>query len=250
MQWNSRCDRPLMYSSMVIDSMQSMHGFPGGVNAENEHGHTALFVAAACGQIHTVRQLLRIDNIDVNHASTYRRTPLFAAAYRCHHAVVAALLKHPSIEVNRPDMYGRTPLHATAVNGWVDGAKRTTQLLLGHPDTNVNAKDIRGHTPLHLTIRHLGFASMQVLLQAPKIDFTATNKQGFTALQIAEIFGHNSLVESINRSKRSQQARKSLGLFRCATKMVILSRRLKEKMYAPGGSGARAAIERLQRNNI
>jgi ankyrin repeat protein len=227
---------------------QSLDDGPHLTNVVNEHGHSALFVAAACGHLRTTKRLLRVEGIDVNQSSMYRRTPLFAAVYRGHHEIVAALLTHPDIDVNRPDIYGRTPLHVAAICGWTQESFLVAQALMSHPDIRVNVKDLRGHTPLHLAIRHLGFTVMPVLLQAPNIDLTAKNKQGFTAQMIAETFGHLTLAEAIERAARKQRARKNNAVFKCAVKLIILGRRTKHAMYAPGGPGARAALARLQKS--
>jgi ankyrin repeat protein len=206
----------------------------------------SLYVAAALGNEDLVKIMIS-KNTDVNEMTIYMRTPLFAAVYHSHYNVVATLLKHPQIDVNRPDVYGRTPLHEIAKKGWSQESFRVANALMAHPMIDVNAKDLRGNTPLHLAIRHLGFAVMPVLLRSPKLDFTATDKNGLTAQKVAQILGHATLAESIRQAAQSQQARKNIGLFRCSVKLVVMSRRNKLTMYAPGGPGARAAIERLSR---
>ena len=77
---------------------------------------TPLFAACASGNGEVVRQLLEVENIDVNKCEMmYGMTPLFMASMLGHDECVRFLLQHPSIKVNKTaNQYHATPLFFAA----------------------------------------------------------------------------------------------------------------------------------------
>ncbi|RPA96219.1 ankyrin, partial [Choiromyces venosus 120613-1] len=81
-------------------------------NAQDIHGETPLFRAAASGKVATVRALLEDPTVDVELYSWNRLKPLHVAAFSGHVEVVRVLLSDPRIDVNsRARTYDTTALH-------------------------------------------------------------------------------------------------------------------------------------------
>lgn len=94
-------------------------------------GETPLLVAAQNGYEATVKLLLAIEGIEVNHADKTGDTPLITAVRNGHEGVVKQLLAHKSINVNLLDAHGNTiQSHAcnSAIRVLLDQARTTLRI--------------------------------------------------------------------------------------------------------------------------
>ncbi|AMD21465.1 HER186Wp [Eremothecium sinecaudum] len=92
---------------------------------------------------------------------------------------VEEFLKQPDLTANSKDENGYTPVHAAASYGHVE----LLRLLLNKHNGDVNIKDNDGDTPLHHTE---DIAVAKVLVEEFGADFSITNEEGKTALQVFE----------------------------------------------------------------
>ena len=94
---------------------------PAAINAKNDDGLTALWLAAQKGKLEAVTFLLE-NGADVDPKSDDGVTPLWIAAQQGYVEVVKALLaKNADIEAKRAD--GVTPLYMAADNGQIEVVK-------------------------------------------------------------------------------------------------------------------------------
>jgi hypothetical protein len=111
------------------------------INARDDHGRTALYLAAEHGDIGEVRLLLD-KGADVNTKDNAGDTPLHATARKGHPAT-SELLVARGADVNAVNKKGSTPLHVAAAYGNMGLAD-----WLAGKVADVNARDKAGHTPL------------------------------------------------------------------------------------------------------
>ena len=183
----------------------------GGKTAKELLAAENIFIAAEVGDLESINKLLA-GGADVNAKNKSGYTALHLSAKRGHDAVAAVLLEAKA-DVALASRSGKTALHYVAdYNGNLDLAKR---LIAGQAP--INTKDGRKRTPLDYaqlrkraelaellrsnggkTSKELAaagsiFAAAEVgdlealnkLLAADGADVNATNKSGYTALQLA-----------------------------------------------------------------
>jgi hypothetical protein len=128
---------------------------------------------------------------DVNATDIFGMSALHQAVINGH-ADIAKLLLDRGADVNAVDRTGLTPLHQAAQMG----RAAIAELLLAH-HADVNAQGTRsfwlGQTPLYFAA-HNGSAAVVKVLLAHGADLTATDKNGLTALQIAQKNHHADVV--------------------------------------------------------
>jgi ankyrin repeat protein len=71
---------------------------------------TAFLIAAICGQIEMVQELLKREDLDINQSNEYGNTALMYAARRGHVKIVQILLKQEGININQHNQCGETAL--------------------------------------------------------------------------------------------------------------------------------------------
>lgn len=114
------------------------------VNEINDHGDTALHLAARNNQPAMVKLLL-VSGANIEATSDGKWTPLLVAAKAGHEAAIDALLTHvPSAYVNARTSSGMTALHWAAENGKLAAVQR----ILKVPSVHNNIKDSFDSTPL------------------------------------------------------------------------------------------------------
>ncbi|KIV91537.1 hypothetical protein PV10_06066 [Exophiala mesophila] len=114
------------------------------VNQVNDHGDTALHLAARNNQPDMIKLLL-FSGANIEATSDGKWTPLLVAAKAGHEAAIDALLTHvPSAYVNARTSSGMTALHWAAENGKLAAVQR----ILKVPSVHKNIKDSFDSTPL------------------------------------------------------------------------------------------------------
>ena len=180
-----------------------------GVNVTDNDGDTCLIDAAGNGHTETVRYLVGLPEVDVNHCNRYNDTALHCAARELHPEVVQVLIDagadidtrnndgHSPLHcastsgalevvkvlveagagVNVTDDYGRTCLFHAASNGHTE----TVRYLVGLPEVDVNHCDRYYRTALHCAARELHPDVVQVLIDAGA-DINIENADGWSPL--------------------------------------------------------------------
>ncbi|KAN0074343.1 Ankyrin repeat-containing domain protein [Elaphomyces granulatus] len=127
------------YPEVVIKLL--LHREDIDVNKQDDHGWTALSLAAFYHLFEAAKLLLGRDDIDLNVRNKYGRTALFCACDEKHLSMIKLLLEKEGVDPNCRDNNGCTPLaHACLVLKSVD----IVRSLLSHPDTDPNAIDNNG----------------------------------------------------------------------------------------------------------
>jgi len=157
------------------------------VNARDQWGRTALYLAAEKGHKEVVELLLE-HGADVNAKDTRNRTALLYPAEKGHKEVVELLLEHGA-DVNAKDNWDCTPLHSAAE----EGHKDIVELLITE-GANVNARDRASRTPLHYAAEK-GHKKIVGLLLAHGADVNTGTYSNLTAADFAMREGHTEIVE-------------------------------------------------------
>jgi len=157
------------------------------VNARDQWGRTALYLAAEKGHKEDVELLLE-HGADVNAKDTRNRTALLYPAEKGHKEVVELLLEHGA-DVNAKDNWDWTPLHSSAE----EGHKDIVELLITE-GANVNARDRGSRTPLHYAAEK-GHKKIVGLLLAHGADVNTGTYSNLTAADFAMREGHTEIVE-------------------------------------------------------
>jgi len=163
----------------LIDFKNLISRYPLQLNTViDEHGNTALSVAAAKGHIEIVNALLAKEGIDANAADQDGDTALIWAAAKGHTDIVDALLAKEGLNVNFANEHGDTALICAAAKGHTDIVKA----LLAKEGIDANAADQGGQTAL-IRAAYKGHTDIvNALLVKEGIDVNVASKYGYTAL--------------------------------------------------------------------
>ncbi len=188
--------------------------------------HTALFEAAANGDVEIVKLLIAREDIDVDLGDWLDRTPLVEAAKKGHITVVELLLSRDDVDINARDMDGSTVLGFAAQSPKADlarillaradikrvdqpdisrktplmhavsnGLQEVCELFLSRKEVDVNAKDYLGQTPLMLAVKYGYQAVFELLLSHGSVNADLRDPHCKTALMKAAEAGHAQIVE-------------------------------------------------------
>ncbi len=177
------------------------------VNAVNNDGLTALWVAARNGHTETVEALIRAgaDVNAVNAVNNDGLTALWLAARNGHTKIVEALIK-AGVDVNAVNNDGNTALTLAAMNGHTE----TVEALI-REGANVNAVNNDGLTALWVAAMN-GHTKIVEALIREGANVNAVNNKGLTALWIAAMNGHTETVEALIREGANLKAVNNDGL--------------------------------------
>lgn len=188
--------------------------------------YSTLHVAALCGDVAMIRQLIR-QNSDINSKTAHdQKTPLHWAIRGFKTQAVATLLKLGA-NVNATDIFGSTPLHEAALYNNAEAIRllikkgadvnsfdenHLTPLFIAvanqqvdaiksliHNHANVNYAGRFDETPLMMAVS-LGDNEAIQLLIAAGADINATEKNGNTALHIAAANGEIDIIQDLLQS--------------------------------------------------
>jgi ankyrin repeat protein len=165
------------------------------VNAVNQDGRTALWLAALCdrgnpGEV--ARLLLEYGNTDINIADRDGATAIYSASKKGNLEVVKLLMKEKHLDVNyATNDSGSTPL-ITAVR---HRHPEVVEQLLTHEYIGVNSRDSNGRTALHVAVLKGSEEMVQRLLATNGIKICLRSKNGYTPAQQAAALGKSNLVK-------------------------------------------------------
>lgn len=128
----------------------------------DDHGYTALHIAALHGQAHLVDLLIQHGAV-VNASDYLGYTPLHLACQKGYQNIVLLLI-HFDADCTQPDSVGNTPLHMCVDSGHEDCVKALLFADKVRTCIDMNAQNNRGDTPLHLASKWGYESIIQTLL--------------------------------------------------------------------------------------
>jgi len=163
-------------------------------NAADAEGRTALMWAVVRGKGEVVNVLLKLEDVDPNHAGTgHFDTPLLVAAKGGHEGIVKMLLKRKEVDpVRAGNLYGQMPLSQAAKGGHEGVVK---MLLEEGVDPN-QGDHLGGRTPLLWAAMRGHEGVVKILLERKEIDPNQPDTEyGRTPLSWAAEGGHEGVVK-------------------------------------------------------
>ena len=165
------------------------------VCATNDEGETSLTLAVILGHTETVRYLVGLPQVEVNHQNCKRETALHCAARGQDHADVVELLIDAGADIEALNYEERSPLHCACESGALDvvemlvragarvcvtnhnvetclhsaacsGHTDIVRYILALPDVELNGRDHDGETALHHAVRENHADVVQLLIAA------------------------------------------------------------------------------------
>ncbi|KAH9320826.1 hypothetical protein KI387_015465 [Taxus chinensis] len=198
------------------------------IAAQNDLGETVLYVAAGCGHLEVVRELVKF--IDLEAASLKTRsgfdalhiaakhghldivmellgfcsalsmttdlsnsTALYSAAIQGHLNVVNALLEVEEKLIKIARSNGKTALHSVARLGHLE----IIRLLLEKDQELTARKDNKGQTALHMAVKGKSIDVVEELVRADPSVINLQDKKGNTALHIATRKSRDQIVKEL-----------------------------------------------------
>ena len=159
-----------------------------GVRLTDFHGRTCLILAARSGSTETVRYLVGLPEVDVNHCDSSDETALLCAAKNGHTAVVQVLIDAGAdIDTNNG---GHSPLQSVSISGALEVVKTLVRAGAG-----VNVTDEVGGTCLIYAAYHGHTETVRYLVGLPEVDVNHCDSSDETALHCAVQSGHPDVVQ-------------------------------------------------------
>ncbi|KAL3702453.1 hypothetical protein R1sor_020475 [Riccia sorocarpa] len=172
------------------------------VNVKESTQCTPLLFACRQGFEEITKLLLLRPEIDVNAADTRHITPLHFAAFRGIDGAVSLLVQHPDIDLySRTGQDKMTALHMAACQG---DASIVRMILDAESRDCVDVEetvplvikvDRLKRTPLHYAAYEQRLDVVKELLQSPGLDVNFGDDRSFTALHLAVLRGHVTIVQ-------------------------------------------------------
>jgi ankyrin repeat protein len=196
-------DTPLILAARLGNELIVKMLLERGVDtsAMNDENHTALHVAASCGQLAVVRALLKKMRETELQNNDWDFQPLHLAARFGYETVVRALLQRQVDPNAKAKSYGVTPLHLAASYNHPEVA----EILL--EATEESPVDKQGLTPLIIACAEGYLEVVKVLLEhCANTEVTVRGANSRTALHFAARGGHADVVEALLDDGANQDA--------------------------------------------
>jgi ankyrin repeat protein len=157
-------------------------------NQKDPKGMPILMLAIQEKSMKTVDYLINAKSIDLNQTNVTNETPLMFAALYGMLPEVKVLVNQKEVPVNRS---GWTPLHYACTNGHLDIA-----LFLLDKGAAADAPSPNGTTPIMMAIRAGNIQLVKLLLDRG-VDIRIRNQQGFSAIDVAELFNQEEIQKGL-----------------------------------------------------
>lgn len=174
-----------------VDLVSYLISMGANVNAVDKEGDSALHYAAFGNQPATMRVLLQ-HGAEVNFLNSSHCSALHICAHKKTPHCVRELLEH-NANVNIQDSYGDTALHDAI------GKENTevVELLCNAPNLDFTVKNHRGFNVLHhAALKGNVVAARRILLLSRQL-VNVRKDDGFAALHLAALNGHAQVVETL-----------------------------------------------------
>ena len=157
-------------------------------NQKDPKGMPILMLAIQEKSMKTVDYLINAKGIDLNQTNNTNETPLMFASLYGMLPEVKILVNQKEVPVNRS---GWTPLHYACTNGHLDIA-----LFLLDKGAAVDAPSPNETTPIMMAIRAGNIQLVRLLLDRGA-DIRIRNQQGFSAIDVAELFNQEEIQKGL-----------------------------------------------------
>ena len=219
-------------SSGALDVLKTLVKAGADVCVTDSTGRTCLIFAAHRGHTETVRYLVGLKDVDVNHVDTTGWPALRHAAVRNHPDVVQVLID-AGADIETRDNHDRTPLLVASQCGNLRVVK-----VLVKAGADVCVTDNKGLTCLTLAAGLGHSETVRTLLCLPEVDVNQSHNRGFTSLHCAVLKKHSDVVQLlIDAGADIEVNRDRISPLRCACDVGELDI---VQMLVEAGAGVRA----------
>ena len=161
----------------------------GAVCAADNTEYACLSLAADSGHTETVRYLVGLPEVELNHRADDDKTALHSAVHM-NHADVAQVLIDAGADIYAEDNEGYSPLHYACIDGLIDIVK-----MLVEAGAGVRATDNEGQTCLMLAVYNGHTETVRYLVGLPEVELNHRSDYNKTALQCAVEHNHTDIVQ-------------------------------------------------------
>eukprot|EP00042_Codosiga_hollandica_P053166 m.689104 g.689104 ORF g.689104 m.689104 type:complete len:315 (+) comp58634_c0_seq67:687-1631(+) len=153
----------------MLEHLLKLDCFKGLIDAHDQHGNTALKMAARSGSASCLQSLL-LAGADPHARYGRDETIMFTAAEHTHEDMLAFLLSLDGSRaiVNVPDIDGKTPLMGAAIGNSIECTR-----LLVDAGADPNFADRLGRSPIYYAAKSYRPDLLQVLLQTGKVNLNS-----------------------------------------------------------------------------
>ena len=170
--------------SGALDNVKMLVEAGAGVNVTDNEGAACLTFAAIFGHTETVRYLVGLPEVDVNHRDGNNYTALHYASGEGDADVVQVLID-AGADIEEKDEKGRSPLHCACVSGALDIVKMLVEAGVVRAGAGVFVTDSNGDTCLSLAAYFGHTETVRYLVGLPEVEINNGNASNYTALHRA-----------------------------------------------------------------
>ena len=184
---DGRCPLHNACEAGALDNVKMLVRAGAGVNVTDNKGDTCLTVAAIFGHTETVRYLVGLPEVEINHGAANNDTALHRAGQKACTDVVRVLID-AGADVEIKNAHGRSPLHCALEV--LDIVKMLVEAGAGVRDT-----DDEGDTCLTLAAYFGQTETVRYLVGLPEVEMNHRDGDNKTALQCAVEENQKDMVQ-------------------------------------------------------
>ena len=185
-----------LHLSRGLDVVKLLVKAGAEVRATDNKGYTCLMCASYEGHTETVRYLVGLPEVDMNHLNNRGYTSLHRAVFENHSDVVKVLID-AGADVEAKNDNGRSPLHRACMVG----NPEIVQMLV-EAGADVCAVDGKSDRCLSVAACHGHTETVRYLVGLPEVDVNHRNLLGHTARDYARVKGHAGVVQVLLEHRR------------------------------------------------
>ena len=185
LQWACGAGSPYVVKALVKAG--------AGVYVRDYSGGTCLILAACCGHTETVRTLLCMPEVDLEHADSTGCTALNRAVVRQYPDVIQVLID-AGADIEAKDEKGRSPLLNASIKVRFSGNLDIVKMLV-RAGAGVCVANNDGDTCLVLASSVGNTETVRYLASLPEVDVNHANQRGMTSLYRANQFRHPDVAK-------------------------------------------------------